>query len=55
MNQGGFGGPAGKTFLPKVGSKVWSDGFDFKGVYIRVMPFEDAQFVRNELKALKYA
>jgi hypothetical protein len=47
--------PQGKVLLPKVGSKVWSDGFDFKGVHIRVMPFEDAKYVRNEIKALKYA
>lgn len=40
--------------MPKVGSKVWSDGFEFKGVFIKVMPFEDAKYVRNEIKALRY-
>jgi hypothetical protein len=44
----------GRPLLPKVGSKVWSDGFEFKGVYVRVMPYEDAKFVRNEIKALRY-
>jgi len=31
-----------RPLLPKVGSKVWSDGFEFKGVFVKVMPFEDA-------------
>lgn len=41
--------------LPKVGSKTWSSGFEFKGLHVRVLPYEDAFFIRNELKALKYA
>jgi hypothetical protein len=40
-------------YLPKVGSKSWSDGFEYKGVYIRVMPYEDAKYIRNEIKALQ--
>jgi hypothetical protein len=43
-----------RSFLPKVGAKAWSDGFEFKGVFIRVLPYEDAQFIRNEIKALRY-
>jgi hypothetical protein len=44
----------GRPLLPKVGSKIWSDGFEFKGVYVRVLPFEDSKFVRNEIKSLRY-
>ena len=40
--------------MPKVGSKAWSEGFEYKGVFIRVLPYEDALYIRNELKALKY-
>ncbi len=41
--------------LPKVGSKAWADGFEYKGVYVRVMPYEDAKYIRNEIKALQCA
>jgi hypothetical protein len=44
----------GRPLLPKVGSKVWSDGFEYKGVFVKVMPFEDAKYIRNEIKALRY-
>ena len=40
--------------MPKVGSKVWNDGFEYKGVYVRVLPYEDAKFIRNEIKALRF-
>lgn len=40
------------NYLPKVGSKAWTEGFEFKGVFIKVMPYEDAKYVRNEIKAL---
>ena len=42
------------NWLPKVGSKAWTDGFEYKGVYVKVMPFEDAKYIRNEIKALQY-
>ena len=40
------------NFLPKVGSKAWIEGFEYKGVFIKVMPYEDAKYIRNEIKAL---
>ena len=41
--------------LPKTTSDQWTSGFTFKGVYFKLMPYEDALHVREELKALKYA
>jgi hypothetical protein len=43
-----------KCGLPKIQSKSWTEGFEWKGVYVKVLPFEDAYFVLNELTALKY-
>ena len=40
--------------LPKVNLRKWYDGFEYKGVFIRVLPYEDAYFVQNEMQALKY-
>jgi len=41
--------------LPKTSSDQWMTGFSFKGVYFRLMPYEDSMHVREEIKALKYA
>ena len=43
-----------KFGLPKTGVKRWTEGFEFKGVFIKVLPYEDAYYLRNELQALKY-
>ena len=43
---------AAQNFLPKVGSKAWSEGFEYKGVYVKVMPYEDSKYIRNEIKAM---
>ena len=40
--------------LPKTNSPKWSDGFSFKGVFFRLLPFEDAAHIMEEIKALKY-
>jgi len=40
--------------LPKYNNRLWNDGFVWKGIFIRVLPYEDAYFVRNELQALKF-
>ncbi len=40
--------------LPKHNNKKWTDGFEWKGLFIRVLPYEDAYFVHNEMQALKY-
>jgi len=40
--------------LPKTSSTKWSEGFSFKGVYFRLIPYEDASHVLEEIKALKY-
>lgn len=41
--------------LPKTNSEQWTAGFTFKGVYFRLLPYEDSVHVREEIKALKYA
>lgn len=30
------------------------EGFEYKGVYIKVMPYEDAYYIHNEILAQKY-
>ena len=40
--------------LPKTNSTKWSEGFNFKGVYFRVLPYEDAKHIHEEIKALKF-
>jgi hypothetical protein len=30
------------------------EGFEFKGVWIKVLPYEEAYYVHNEILALKY-
>ena len=44
----------GKTInLPKPNTKKWVDGFEFNGVFFKVLPYEEAYYVQNELFALK--
>ena len=43
-----------KSKLPSPISKKWTEGFNFQGVFFRILPCSDAYFVRNEMKALKY-
>lgn len=31
--------------LPKINSRKWTDGFEFNGVYIRVLPYEDSYYI----------
>ena len=40
--------------LPKTNSTKWSEGFSFKGVYFRLLPYEDATHVLEEIKAMRY-
>jgi len=40
--------------LPKTNSSKWSEGFSFKGVFFRLLPYEDAEHILEEVKALKY-
>lgn len=39
--------------LPKTNSVKWSEGFSYKGVFFRLLPYEDASHVREEIKALR--
>lgn len=41
--------------LPKTTSPQWSEGFHYKGVFFKLVPYEDATYVLEEMKALKYA
>ena len=41
--------------LPKTSSPQWSEGFNYKGVFFKLVPYEDATYVLEEMKALKYA
>jgi hypothetical protein len=43
-----------KVGLPKLNSKSWNEGFEWKGIFVKVLPYEDAFFVLNELTGLKY-
>ena len=43
-----------KSKLPSPIPKKWTEGFNFQGVFFRILPCSDAHFVRNEMKALKY-
>jgi len=43
-----------KGKLPSPISKKWTEGYTFQGVHFRMLPLSDGQFVRNEMKALKY-
>lgn len=40
--------------LPKTTSPQWSEGFNYKGVFFKLIPYEDAAYVLEEMKALKY-
>lgn len=41
--------------LPKTNNETWGEGFTYKGVYFKLIPYEDSLYIREELKALKYA
>ena len=43
-----------RSRLPNHISRKWTDGFQYLGVHFRMLPLQDARFVRNEMKALKY-
>lgn len=40
--------------LPKTNSEQWDKGFTYKGVFFKMLPFEDAEHIREEVKALRY-
>jgi hypothetical protein len=39
--------------LPKTNSVKWTEGFSFKGVFFKLLPYEDASYVLEEMKALR--
>lgn len=41
--------------LPKLSGDQWTQGFTYKGVFFKLLPYEDSLYVREEIKALKYA
>ena len=41
--------------LPSYDNLDWIRGFEWKGIYIKVMTYEQSKKIRNEVKALKYA
>ena len=43
------------TNLPSYDNLEWIRGFEWKGIYIKVMTYNDAKKVIKEIKALKYA
>lgn len=43
-----------KNRLPSPISKKWTEGFAFSGVFFRMLPSDEGQYVKNEMKALKY-
>lgn len=43
-----------KQKLPSVINKKWTEGFQFMGVFFRMLPESDSYFVKNEMKGLKY-
>jgi hypothetical protein len=43
-----------KFNLPKTNAKRWMEGFEYKGVYFKVLPYEEAYFIHNEILGLKY-
>lgn len=38
-----------KIGLPKSNAKKWTDGFEFKGLFIKVLPYEEAYYIHNEI------
>jgi hypothetical protein len=63
-NQGGVSSKNNKPFisstglpikLPKTNSAQWNEGFIYKGVFFKMLPFEDAEYIREEIKALRYS
>lgn len=43
-----------KIRLPSPISKKWTEGFSYAGVSFRMLPMADGQYVKNEMKALRY-
>ena len=41
--------------LPSYDNLDWIKGFEWKGIYIKVMTYQESKKIRNEVKALKYA
>ena len=41
--------------LPKTNNAQWNKGFSYKGVFFKMLPFEDAEHIREEIKALRYS
>ena len=41
--------------LPSYDNLDWLKGFEWKGIYIKVMTYQESKKIRNEIKALKYA
>ena len=41
--------------LPSYDNLDWIKGFEWKGIYIKVMTYQESKKIRNEIKALKYA
>ena len=41
--------------LPAYDNLDWIKGFEWKGIYIKVMTYQESKKIRNEIKALKYA
>ena len=41
--------------LPSYDNLDWIKGFEWKGIYIKVMTYQQSKKIRNEIKALKYA
>ena len=41
--------------LPSYDNLDWVKGFEWKGIYIKVMTYQQSKKIRNEIKALKYA
>ena len=41
--------------LPSYDNLDWIKGFEWKGIYIKVMTYQESKKIRNEIKALNYA
>lgn len=44
-----------KIGLPKINSNMWQRGFEWKGIYIQILPAEDSYYITNEINALKHS
>ena len=40
--------------LPEINSPLWKRGFKWKGVYINIIPENNAKYIKEEIKALNY-